>query len=93
MRTYSGCPRGGRHLISLRKLTVCDGTVSRRDATEAAAGLAPAAAVLMDRRTDQFFGPYALWGTHRSPSALFAILPGDSLLFTVGLLTAAGVVP
>lgn len=42
------------------------------------------------------FGPYALWGVAFvvfAECGLFAILPGDSLLFTVGLLTAAGVIP
>ncbi len=42
------------------------------------------------------FGPYALWGVAFivfAECGLFAILPGDSLLFTVGLLTAAGVDP
>ena len=42
------------------------------------------------------FGPWALWGVAFvifAECGLFAILPGDSLLFTVGLLTAAGVVP
>ena len=41
------------------------------------------------------FGPYALWGVAFvvfAECGLFAILPGDSLLFTVGLLTASGVV-
>jgi membrane-associated protein len=40
------------------------------------------------------FGPYALWGVAFvifAECGLFAILPGDSLLFTVGLLVAAGV--
>lgn len=43
----------------------------------------------------RFFGPYALWGVAFvlfAECGLFAILPGDSLLFTVGLLTAANVV-
>ena len=42
------------------------------------------------------FGPWALWGVAFvifAECGLFAILPGDSLLFTVGLLTAAGVIP
>lgn len=42
------------------------------------------------------FGPYALWGVAFvvfAECGLFAILPGDSLLFTVGLLTATGAVP
>src|SRR3954452_24005267 len=42
------------------------------------------------------FGPYALWGVAFvvfAECVLFAILPGDSLLFTVGLLTATGAVP
>jgi membrane-associated protein len=44
----------------------------------------------------RFFGPYALWGVALvvfAECGIFAILPGDSLLFTVGLLTAAGVIP
>jgi len=39
------------------------------------------------------FGPYALWGVAFiifAECGLFAILPGDSLLFTIGLLVAAG---
>ncbi|MDN5761925.1 MAG: VTT domain-containing protein [Microlunatus sp.] len=39
----------------------------------------------------QFFGPYALWGVAFvifAECGLFAILPGDSLLFTVGLFVA-----
>jgi membrane-associated protein len=42
------------------------------------------------------FGPYALWGVAFiifAECGLFAILPGDSLLFTVGLLTATGAIP
>ena len=42
------------------------------------------------------FGAYALWGVAFivfAECGLFAILPGDSLLFTVGLLTATGVIP
>ncbi len=42
------------------------------------------------------FGPYALWGVAFiifAECGLFALLPGDSLLFTVGLLTATGVIP
>jgi membrane-associated protein len=41
------------------------------------------------------FGPYALWGVAFvvfAECGLFAILPGDSLLFTVGLLVAVGAV-
>ncbi len=41
------------------------------------------------------FGPYALWGVAFivfAECGLFAILPGDSLLFTVGIFTATGVV-
>ncbi len=37
------------------------------------------------------FGPYALWGVAFiifAECGLFAILPGDSLLFTIGILTA-----
>ena len=40
------------------------------------------------------FGPYALWGVAFvifAECGLFAILPGDSLLFTVGVLTTAAV--
>jgi len=40
-------------------------------------------------------GPYALWGVAFiifAECGLFAILPGDSLLFTVGLLTASQIV-
>ena len=40
-------------------------------------------------------GPYALWGVAFiifAECGLFAILPGDSLLFTVGLLTAAQII-
>ncbi|BAK33653.1 hypothetical protein MLP_06390 [Microlunatus phosphovorus NM-1] len=42
-----------------------------------------------------FFGPWALWGVAFvifAECGLFAILPGDSLLFTVGLLTATGII-
>jgi len=42
------------------------------------------------------FGPYALWGVAFivfAECGLFAILPGDSLLFTVGLLVALGAIP
>lgn len=41
------------------------------------------------------FGPYALWGVAFivfAECGLFAILPGDSLLFTIGLFVAVGVV-
>ncbi len=41
------------------------------------------------------FGPYALWGVAFiifAECGLFAILPGDSLLFTVGLFVAIGVI-
>ncbi|MCW2811858.1 MAG: Membrane-associated protein [Friedmanniella sp.] len=41
------------------------------------------------------FGPYALWGVAFvvfAECGLFAILPGDSLLFTVGLFTAIGAI-
>ena len=44
----------------------------------------------------QWFGPWALWGVAFvvfAECGLFAILPGDSLLFTVGLLTATNIVP
>jgi membrane-associated protein len=43
----------------------------------------------------QLFGPYALWGVAFivfAECGLFAILPGDSLLFTVGLFVAIGVI-
>ncbi len=43
----------------------------------------------------QFFGPYALWGVAFvvfAECGLFAILPGDSLLFTVGLFVAIGAI-
>ena len=43
----------------------------------------------------RFFGPYALWGVAFiifAECGLFAILPGDSLLFTVGLFVALGVI-
>ncbi|HEY9292501.1 MAG TPA: DedA family protein [Microlunatus sp.] len=42
----------------------------------------------------QWFGPYALWGVAFiifAECGLFAILPGDSLLFTVGMFVGAGV--
>ena len=42
------------------------------------------------------FGPYALWGVAFvvfAECGLFAILPGDSLLCTIGMLTGTGVVP
>lgn len=41
------------------------------------------------------FGPYALWGVAFiifAECGLFAILPGDSLLFTVGIFTGLGVI-
>ncbi|QDP99049.1 DedA family protein [Microlunatus elymi] len=41
-----------------------------------------------------WFGPYALWGVAFiifAECGLFAILPGDSLLFTVGMFVGAGV--
>ncbi|SDS85869.1 DedA family protein [Microlunatus soli] len=41
------------------------------------------------------FGPWALWGVAFiifAECGLFAILPGDSLLFTVGMFTGAGVI-
>jgi membrane-associated protein len=43
----------------------------------------------------QTFGPYALWGVAFvifAECGLFAILPGDSLLFTVGLFVAIGAI-
>lgn len=46
-------------------------------------------------RVIQAFGDYALWGVAFvifAECGLFAILPGDSLLFTVGLLVAAGTI-
>ena len=42
-----------------------------------------------------WLGPYALWGVAFiifAECGLFAILPGDSLLFTVGLLTASQII-
>ena len=42
-----------------------------------------------------FFGPFALWGVAFiifAECGLFAILPGDSLLFTVGLFVALGAI-
>jgi membrane-associated protein len=42
-----------------------------------------------------FFGPYALWGVAFiifAECGLFAILPGDSLLFTIGLFIGSGLV-
>jgi membrane-associated protein len=42
-----------------------------------------------------WLGPYALWGVAFiifAECGLFAILPGDSLLFTVGLLTASRII-
>jgi membrane-associated protein len=42
-----------------------------------------------------FFGPFALWGVAFiifAECGLFAILPGDSLLFTVGLFVAIGAI-
>ena len=41
------------------------------------------------------FGPYALWGVAFiifAECGLFAILPGDSLLFTVGVFVAIGAI-
>ena len=43
----------------------------------------------------QWLGPYALWGVAFiifAECGLFAILPGDSLLFTVGIFTAINVI-
>lgn len=43
----------------------------------------------------EFFGPFALWGVAFvvfAECGLFAILPGDSLLFTVGLFTSIGII-
>ncbi len=43
----------------------------------------------------RYFGPYALWGVAFivfAECGLFAILPGDSLLFTVGLFVAIGAI-
>jgi membrane-associated protein len=43
----------------------------------------------------EFFGPYALWGVAFivfAECGLFAILPGDSLLFTVGLFVSMGII-
>lgn len=43
----------------------------------------------------EFFGPWALWGVALiifAECGLFSILPGDSLLFTVGLFVALGAI-
>jgi membrane-associated protein len=43
----------------------------------------------------EFFGPFALWGVAFvifAECGLFAILPGDSLLFTVGLFTSMEII-
>jgi membrane-associated protein len=43
----------------------------------------------------RYFGPYALWGVAFvifAECGLFAILPGDSLLFTIGLFVAIGAI-
>jgi membrane-associated protein len=43
----------------------------------------------------KMFGPYALWGVAFiifAECGLFAVLPGDSLLFTVGLFVAIGAI-
>jgi membrane-associated protein len=48
-----------------------------------------------DYLINNVFGPYALWGTAFivfAECGLFAILPGDSLLFTVGLFVALGTI-
>jgi membrane-associated protein len=48
-----------------------------------------------DYLINNVFGPYALWGVAFiifAECGLFAILPGDSLLFTVGLFVALGTI-
>jgi membrane-associated protein len=48
-----------------------------------------------DYLINHVFGPYALWGVAFvvfAECGLFAILPGDSLLFTVGLFVALGTI-
>ena len=48
-----------------------------------------------DYLINHVFGPYALWGVALvvfAECGLFAILPGDSLLFTVGLFVALGTI-
>jgi len=48
-----------------------------------------------DYLINNVFGPYALWGVALvvfAECGIFAILPGDSLLFTVGLFVALGTI-
>lgn len=48
-----------------------------------------------DYLINHVFGPYALWGVAFivfAECGLFAVLPGDSLLFTVGLFVALGTI-
>ncbi len=48
-----------------------------------------------DYLINNVFGPYALWGVAAiifAECGIFAILPGDSLLFTVGLFVALGTI-
>jgi membrane-associated protein len=48
-----------------------------------------------DYMINNIFGPYALWGVALvvfAECGIFAILPGDSLLFTVGLFVALGTI-
>ena len=92
----TGSPEASVICSSFRKLTVCDGTVRPVTALDAAALMPMLLPSWMDPdELIKSFGPYALWGVAFivfAECGLFAILPGDSLLFTVGLLTATGVI-
>jgi hypothetical protein len=83
-----GAPDASAICSSFSKLTVCDGTVCRRDPLQAATLLPLLLPSWMDpEQLIKSFGPYALWGVAFvifAECGLFAILPGDSLLFTVG---------
>ena len=88
----AGRPRGPRQLVrrsgNSQSATV---PLSRRDRCSTPPSLTP---MLLPSWMDpdqliKSFGPYALWGVAFivfAECGLFAILPGDSLLFTVGLL-------
>ena len=83
------------HVAVSRNLTSLDGTVAPRDRSRRRRAAADAAAVLDGSgRADQASSDaYALWGVAFiifAECGLFAILPGDSLLFTVGLLDGDG---
>ena len=92
---FQGCRPPSGHSANSQSATVPFPPVT---ALEAAVALIP---MLLPSWMDpeeliKSFGPYALWGVAFvvfAECGLFAILPGDSLLFTVGLLTAAGVIP